>query len=247
MESTIVEDTDKPANSEKSLIVRLLPLALIIAAIVAFFALDGSKYVTLQAVADNYGALSNFVADQRVLAVLIFVAMYIAVVTFSIPIAILMTPVGGLLFGAWEGTLWSVVSATIGATLLFLAAKLALGDALRRRAGPFVAKLEQGFTENAFNYLLFLRLVPAAPFWVVNLVPALTGVRVGTFVAATFIGIIPGAFVYSLAGEGFASVIAQGDKLTLTGVLTPPVIGAFVGLGLLALIPIVLKRFRKGK
>ena len=104
-----------------------------------------------------------------------------------------------------------------------------------------------GFLDNAFNYLLFLRLVPAAPFWVVNLVPALTGVRVGTFIAATFIGIIPGAFVYSLAGEGFASVIAQGNELSLAGVLTPPVIGAFVGLGALALIPIVLKRFGKGK
>lgn len=234
-------------NTQKSLVVRLLPIGLILAAIVAFFALDGGKYVTLQAVADNYEALDRFVSEQRLLAVLVFVGLYIAVVTFSIPVAILMTPVGGLLFGAWEGTLWSVVSATIGATLLFLAAKLALGDALRRRAGPFVARLEQGFLDNAFNYLLFLRLVPAAPFWVVNLVPALTGVRVGTFITATFIGIIPGAFVYSLAGEGFASVIAQGNELSLTGVLTPPVIGAFVGLGVLALIPIVLKRFGKGK
>lgn len=153
-----------------------------------------------------------------------------------------------------------MVSATIGATLIFLAARTALGDPLLRRAGPRANQLARGFRDDAFSYLLFLGLVPAFPFFLVNLVPAFAGVRLGPFIAATAIGIIPGAIVFALAGVGLDSMIAaqknsydqciaaSGTDCRLAfdpaDVLTPQLIAALVALGLLALMPVVVKYWR---
>ena len=110
---------------------------------------------------------------------------------------------------------------------------------LAQRAGPFFGKLEAGFRADAFNYLLFLRLVPVFPFWLVNLVPALAGVRLGTFLFATFIGIIPGTFVYASLGSGLGRIVEQPD---LAIIFHPSVLGPIVGLAVLALIPVWYKR-----
>jgi uncharacterized membrane protein YdjX (TVP38/TMEM64 family) len=153
-----------------------------------------------------------------------------------------------------------VVGATIGATLIFLVARTAFGESLLRRVGPRASQLAKGFRDDAFSYLLFLRLVPAFPFFLVNLVPAFAGVRLGTFVAATALGIIPATFVYTFAGTGLDSVIttqknsyqaclaAGRSDCSLTfdtmAILTPQLIGALIALGLLALVPVVVKRLR---
>jgi uncharacterized membrane protein YdjX (TVP38/TMEM64 family) len=153
-----------------------------------------------------------------------------------------------------------VIGATIGAALIFLVARTALGEPLLRRAGPRASQLAQGFRDDAFSYLLFLRLVPVFPFFLVNLVPAFAGVRLSTFMIATALGIIPGAAVYAFTGTGLDSVIAAQKsgydtcmaagrancQLTFDarGVLTPELIGALIALGLLALVPVVVKRLR---
>jgi uncharacterized membrane protein YdjX (TVP38/TMEM64 family) len=198
--------------------------------------------------------------EHHVLAVLAYIALYITAVAFSVPGAVFLTVAGGFLFGIAVGASAAVIGATVGATLIFLVARTALGEPLLRRAGPRAAKLAQGFRNDAFSYLLFLRLVPAFPFFLVNLVPAFAGVRLGPFVAATALGVIPAAFVYAFAGTGLDSVIAAQKKsygdclaagrsdchLTFDArdVLTPQLLGALVALGVLALLPVLVRRWR---
>jgi len=223
---------------------RILPLAAIVGGFAAFFAFDLDSYVTFDSLRQNRQWLLVQVAEHRLAAALAFIAVYAAVVTFSLPVATVVSISGGFLFGLWFGTACNVVGATIGATLLFLAARTVLADILHSKAGPWFHKVEAGFQENAFNYLLFLRLVPAFPFFVVNLVPAFLGVRLRTFVVATFLGIIPGGFVYTSVGAGLGSVFDSGEEFTLSGVLTPQIVTAMVGLALLAILPVAVNAWR---
>ncbi|MDH3229779.1 MAG: TVP38/TMEM64 family protein [Alphaproteobacteria bacterium] len=223
---------------------RLWPLVVIGAGIAAFFALGLESYFTFDTLKQNREWLLNQVSQHTLLTVLAFIGIYALIVAFSLPGATVMTIAGGFLFGQWLGTAWNVIGATIGATLLFLAARTALGDVLERRAGPWLQRLEAGFQKNALSYLLFMRLVPAFPFFVVNLVPAFLGVRLRTFVGATFFGIIPGGFVYTSFGAGLGSVFDSGEDFSVSGVLTPEVITAMVGLGVLALIPVAVRTWQ---
>jgi uncharacterized membrane protein YdjX (TVP38/TMEM64 family) len=166
----------------------------------------------------------------------------------------------GILFGAVLGGAASVVGATIGAICIFLIAKSAVGDYLVRRAGPLAQKLAQGFRADAFSYLLFLRLVPIFPFWIVNLVPALVGVKLATFAAATALGVIPATFVFAFVGQGLDSVIAAQQAayqsclaaarpdcrlvFHINTALTPELLAALAALGVLALVPVLVRRLR---
>jgi uncharacterized membrane protein YdjX (TVP38/TMEM64 family) len=178
----------------------------------------------------------------------------------SVPGAVFLTVSGGFLFGVTVGASAAVIAATIGATVIFLVARTALGEPLLRRAGPRAIKLARGFRDDAFSYLLFLRLVPAFPFFLVNLVPAFAGVGLAPFVAATALGVIPASFVYALAGTGLDSIItAQKNShqaclaagrsdclMTLDAwdILTPKLLTAMVAIGMLALVPVAVKRWR---
>src|SRR5205085_7030964 len=126
-------------------------------------------------------------------AVAAFIALYVTVAALSIPSGVILTTIGGFLFGPVVGALSAIIGATIGATIIFLIARSAAGEHLFRRAGPLAAKFAEGFRADAFCYMLFLRLVPL-PFWLVNLAPALLGVLLSTFVTATATGIIPACF-----------------------------------------------------
>jgi uncharacterized membrane protein YdjX (TVP38/TMEM64 family) len=248
------------ADRPRSLTRRLAPLIVVVLLAGAGFVIVGQDGISLEALVRHRMALDTFVHEHVVLAVLAYIALYIAAVALSLPGAIFLTVAGGFLFGLAVGTSATVIGATIGATVIFLVARTALGEPLLRRAGPRATQLAQGFREDAFSYLLFLRLVPAFPFFLVNLVPAFAGVRLFPFVAATTLGIIPGAVVYALAGTGLDSIIvaqqaAHRDCLAaglsdchitfdFKDVLTPQLVGALVALGLLALLPVVLKRLR---
>lgn len=223
---------------------RLLPLAVIAAGIAAFFALGLDQYVTFHALRDNRSVLMHFVADQGVLAVLLFVAIYAVSTALSLPGGAVLTIAGGFLFGSWFGAVYVVIGATLGSVAVFLIAKTALGDALRAKAGPALKKMEAGFHENALSYLLVLRLIPLFPFFVVNIVPAFLGVRLRTYVIATFLGIIPGSFVFASVGAGLGSVFDAMKEFTPGAALTPEVITALVGLSVLSLLPVVYKHFK---
>lgn len=223
---------------------RFLPLALIAAAAGAVYLTGAYKYLSLDTLREHRAALEAFVDQRLVLAILLFAAAYVAVTALSLPGATLMSLLGGFLFGPFLGTAVVVIAATIGAGVIFTAARTALGDALRNKAGPFVRRMEEGFSRNAFSYLLLLRLIPMFPFFIVNIAPALFNVKLGVFIAATFIGIIPGAFAFVSAGNGLGAVLETGGDLKLTGLLTQPaVLTPIIAISFLALLPIALKAF----
>jgi len=180
----------------------------VLAASAMVFAMGWHRQLSFETLVRHHEALRTFIAAHEAAAVAAYVALYIAAVALSIPVGFYLTVTGGILFGAVLGGAAAVVSATIGAICIFLIAKSAVGDYLVRRAGPLAQRLAQGFRDDAFSYLLFLRLVPIFPFWIVNLVPALVGVKLSTFAAATFLGVIPATFVFAFVGEGLDSVIA---------------------------------------
>lgn len=223
---------------------RLIPLLVLVAGLIAFFALGLDQYLTFDALKENRAWLLEQVEQSAVLAALVYMGIYIAVVAFSLPGGAVMTITGGFLFGQWLGSAYVVVAATIGATILFIAAKTALGDLLRAKAGPFLQKMEAGFREDALSYLLVLRLIPLFPFFIVNLVPAFLGVSLRVFFIATFAGIIPGSFVYATVGAGLGSIFDAGGDFSARGILTPEIITALVGLAVLALLPVVYKRYK---
>ena len=200
----------------------------------------GYHYLTFSALARNRDWLCGLVQQWGRLAAFVYIVAYAALVALSVPGAAVLTIAGGFLFGMWVGGLSAVVGATLGATAVFLAVRAGLGG-LAQRAGRLVGKLEAGFRDNAFNYLLVLRLVFIVPFWLVNLVPALVGVRLSTFILATFLGIIPGTFVYASFGNGLGDVVGEPGLGVL---LRPSVIGPIIGLVVLALIPVGYKRWR---
>lgn len=239
-------DESEPAPSETRFSPwRLAPAALIVVGFVAFFAFDLDRFLSLEALKHNREALLAWRGDHQVLAALAFVAAYALIVALSLPGAIWMTIAGGFLFGVVGGTIYVVLAATVGATGIFLAARYALSDLLRAKAGPAVRKMEAGFAENAMSYLLVLRLVPIFPFWLVNLVPAFLGVPLRTFVIGTFFGIIPGSAVYTLVGNGLGTVLDAGGKPDLGLIFTPEILAPIIGLALLSLVPVVYKRLRR--
>jgi uncharacterized membrane protein YdjX (TVP38/TMEM64 family) len=219
---------------------RLLPLCLLVMAGLAFVAIGGGRYLSFAALAEHRDWLYGLVQRWGFAAGLVYIAVYSGLVALSVPGAAVLTIAGGFLFGPWIGTLCAVVGATLGATGIFLATRAGLGG-LAQRAGPLVGKLEAGFRADAFNYLLVLRLVFIVPFWLVNLVPALVGVRLSTFVLATFLGIIPGTFVYASFGNGLGNVVGEPGLGVL---LRPSVLGPIIGLVILSLIPVGYKRWR---
>jgi uncharacterized membrane protein YdjX (TVP38/TMEM64 family) len=225
---------------------RWLPLALVVAAIAAALVLRVDRFLTFETLATHREWLLGEVARRGLLAAAVFIPAYAAAVALSIPGATILTLFGGFLFGPFWGTVYAVVGATLGAMAIFLVARTALGDVLRRRAGPFVRKLEEGFRRDAFYYLLFLRLVPVFPFWLVNIVPAFFGVKLSTFVLATLIGIIPATAVYAGLGDGLGAIIDAGGMPDLGIVLEPRVLLPLLALGVLALAPVVVRHFRRG-
>lgn len=232
------------ATGAKTWLRWLMP-ALLVTGLIAFFALGLQRYVTVQSLAANRHWLLEAVARHRVIAVIGFIATYALADALSVPGGAILTISGGFLFGLAPGTIYSVIGATIGTTILFVAAKSTIGESLRARAGSFIGKLESGFREDALNYLLFLRLVPIFPFWLVNLVPAFLGMRLRSFIIATAIGVIPGALVYAAIGNGLGALLQQAKEPDLAIVFRPTILFPLLGLATLALVPVIYKRLHQ--
>lgn len=219
------------------------PLIVLVAAICLVWGLGPDKSVLLDWLRANREMLQAEVAARPVWAAIAYVALYAAVVALSLPVGILVSLLGGFLFGLWLGACLSVIGAASGATILFLIARSALGDGWRGRLGPRLRRFEAGFARDAASYLLFLRLVPAFPFWLVNLAPAFFSVRVSTFVWTTVVGVVPGALVYAYAGRGLGMLL-DAPVLNFRQILSPHLMAAFFLLALLALVPVFHRLWR---
>jgi len=229
---------------------RRLWLAVAALATVALIRWSGlGAVLSLDTLRTHRETLAGWVSGHVVIASAAYVAIYVAAVAFSLPGAVFLTLAGGFLFGAALGTLLTVTGATIGATCVFLFATAIFGANALDRFGAPAARLADGIRRNAASYLLVLRLVPLFPFFLVNLVPAFVGVTLPVYVATTFLGIIPGTAVFSLAGAGLGAVLDQGGAITPGAILTPEIVAGLVGLAALSLAAIPLrKRFEtRGK
>ena len=226
--------------SDKRSIMRFLPLlALGLAAASAL--IWGREYLSFETISQHYEALIAWRDGNLILAGVVFMLVYVAVVACSIPGAVWLTLVGGFLFGTVGGTAMVVTSATAGALIVFLAARTALGDMLRERASGWLARMEKGFREGQVSYLLILRLVPAVPFFIANLAPAFLGARLWTYAWTTLVGIIPGSVVYVSIGAGLGTQFERGESPDLGVIFEPHVLGPLLGLAALAALPVVLK------
>jgi uncharacterized membrane protein YdjX (TVP38/TMEM64 family) len=226
---------------------RVLPLALLCAGFAAFFALGWHHHVSFETIRMHRAMLMDWVQRWGALAVFAYVAGYAAMAAFSIPGGALATIAGGYLFGLWLGAASSVVGATIGAVAVFLAARTAFGDVLRAKAGGALKRMEEGFRRDAFSYLLVLRLVPIFPFWLVNLVPAFSGVSLRAYALATLIGIVPGGLVFASVGSGLGDILDRGETPDLKIVFRWNILLPILGLALLALLPVAVKKLQARK
>jgi uncharacterized membrane protein YdjX (TVP38/TMEM64 family) len=228
---------------------RHLPLVTIaVLAVIGFFTLR--DYLTFDTLATNREALLAYRDSHFALMALAFVGIYVAIVAFSLPGAAVASVTGGFLFGLWTGTAFNVVAATVGATVIFLAARAGLGRTLSAKLDASegtLKRLRVGLQENELSVLFLLRLVPAVPFFVANLLPALVGVKLRNFLLTTAIGIIPGAFVFTSIGVGLGEVFDRGDRPDLSLLWAPHVIGPILGLAALAALPIAIKALRGKK
>lgn len=242
-----LSDQVESSRSGKPLAMRLLPIGILGAGLGLFFALGLQQYVDFELLRENRQVLSDWVERSGWIAGVVFLALYAVVIAFSLPAGGLMTLTAGFLFGTFFATLYVVIGATLGASTLFLAARTALGDSLKKKLGSSFEKIQDGFNEDAFSYMMFLRLVPAFPFFVVNLAPAFMGIRFRTYFVTTLIGIIPGTFVFASIGNGLGSVFDAGETPNLSLFSKPDILIPLVGLAVLALVPIVVRRLRAGK
>ncbi|MEM0938000.1 MAG: TVP38/TMEM64 family protein [Pseudomonadota bacterium] len=229
--------------------VRYLPLAGIAVAAIAGAVLL-RDHLTFAALAENREALIAFRDANYVLTVLAFIAAYVVIVAFSLPGATIATLTGGFLFATFPGVLFNVTAATIGATAIFLAARWGLGERLSARmdaSSGAVKRIKEGIDENQWEMLFLIRLVPAVPFFVANLVPSFVGVPLSRFAITTFLGIIPGALVYTSVGAGLGDVFAAGETPNLGIIFEPQILLPILGLAALAALPILIKAMRGKK
>lgn len=237
------------------------PLIALIAIMIIAYSLGWHKYLSIKNLAENREYFANFVQNNWLNAILAYAGVYALTTALSLPVGSILTVIGGFLFGWVTAGLVTILAATAGATLVFTVAKSTIGEFLRHKAGPFVKKLTAGFNDDAFGYLMFLRLVPVFPFWLVNIAPALFGVKMRTYLVTTFLGIIPGTFAIALLGSGLGSVIDKQKAtydacvvqkgaqacvfdVNLGALITPQLLAAFAALGIVALIPVAIKRWK---
>ncbi len=210
----------------------------LIGSALAAYVLGATQGLSLQTVLAERQTLRLWTSQHAGLAALCFVAFYVAVTAAAIPGAAVLSLLGGFLFGRWLGTTLVVIGATLGAAIVFSIARSALGEPLRRRAGPLYDKVSAGVTGNAVEVLLFLRFVPLFPFFLVNLVAALFDLRLTTFLVTTAVGIAPAAFIYNSIGREVGTVSNP------SGLMSPGALLALLGLAGLSLLPVLLRSWR---
>jgi len=239
--------TEMPDSApKKPLWQRLAPLAVLVAGLVAFFALGGPQYLDAERAQALLRQMDGWVQANLWIAMLAYVVFYALAVSISVPGALWFTIGSGFLFGSIFGTGVAVLGATIGATIIFLAARYAFADWVRAKFPGYVKKLQDGFSRDAFTYIVILRLIPALPFFGINIATALLNVPVRAYFLGTLVGVIPGAYVYATLGATLKRAADNGVP-SFGALLTPELIGAMVAFAVLAILPVVYRRMTENK
>lgn len=248
--------TGRPGTSSRW---RLVPVALVFLALFVAWRAGWLDLVSLSSLIRHRAMLASYVEAHPALSYLACFATYAVLVAVSFPGASLLTIISGFLFGGILGGSVSVLAATTGAVAIFLIARSSFGDLFQRRAGPFLSRMVDGFNRDAFNYLLFLRLTPVFPFWVVNIVPGLLNMKLVPYALATALGIIPATYAYAYVGAGLDSLIAAQERanpgcaqagnceIDPAALVTPQILFAMVALAVLSLLPVIIRRLRATK
>ncbi|WP_300379924.1 VTT domain-containing protein [Henriciella sp.] len=239
-------DKENSAPENRSIWIRLWPVYIIAAGLIAAWQFGLFQYLSLETLQEQNTALQSFVDEHLLLAIIAYVVIYAAATAFMIPGALWITIAGGLGFGLIGGSLATVTGATLGASILFLAAKTSIGKTLQERAGKFVKRMESGFKENAISYMFALRLLPAIPFPVANIAPALLGAKFRDYVLTTALGIIPGVVAYTWIGASLGMTFDAGDTESLFDVVKN-FVPAFIALAVVALLPVIYRKFAGNK
>lgn len=257
------ETNELGGGSARPKLWKYLPLVIIVLAIGAVFATGLHRSLSFETFLRYQAQLRDMVAGNRVAMLGLYLLVYVAAVTLSLPASAFLSTIGGYLFGWLIGGTAASFSATLGAVCIFLIARSSLGRPLLRKAGSRIQSVAAGFQKRAFSYLLFLRLMPVVPFWLTNLAAAFFGMRLKSYVLATYLGMLPVSFAFAFAGSGLDEVIAQHERarrqclagggadcalaFSAKSLLTPELLIALSFLGLLALAPIAAKYWRTRK
>jgi len=220
---------------------KLILLAIVVVLISLFFIFDLGRFLTLESLKANREALTSFYQKNRFTMATAFIAIYIIQTALSLPGAAVLSLAAGAVFGAGMGTLYVNIGATIGATLAFLVARYLFHDVIQSKFGSRLETINKELETRGFNYLLFLRLVPVFPFFLINLGAGLTRMPLRTFFLGTMVGIIPGSFVFCNAGASLATITSMSE------VASPRVLGSFALLGLFALVPVLYQKLKRKK
>ena len=232
---------NKTKNFKKFL--KFLPVIIILIAMITVFLFGGFDYLSFDTLRTYHETLKTSLENNKILFPFLFILVYIIATALSIPGGVFLTILAGFLFGKYFATSYVAIGATIGACILFLAAKTAIGDFFLKKAGTRLKKISEGFKKNATCYMLFLRLIPLFPFWLVNIVPAFFKIKFKTFLWTTFFGIMPGSFIFAQAGVGLQSIIEK-ESFDLKSILSFEVILSLSLLAILMLIPIIFKKIK---
>ncbi|MGI9401137.1 MAG: TVP38/TMEM64 family protein [Rhizobiaceae bacterium] len=250
---------DQAVNDFSGQIKRFLPALLVVLLLLISWLAGWFEYFSLSNLIMNREELAAYASENRFVAMASYLLIYAALVAISFPGASFLTIAAGFVFGGLTAGILTVFGATAGAVIIFSIARSSFGDFLTRKAGPFVSKMVDGFNQDAFNYLLMIRLTPLFPFWVVNIVPAILNVRLLPYTIATFLGIIPGTFAYSFVGAGLGSVIEAQEaanpgcadagtcEIDPSSLVTPQIIWAMAGLAAISILPVLIRKFWKIK
>lgn len=228
-----------------SILRRFWPIALLLALIAGAWASGLTGQISWATLASRQAVLIAWVAAHPFIAPSLYLLIYAAAVLLSLPEAAVLTVAAGLLFGTVSGGILAVAGSSVGAIALFLAVRYHLAEAIAGRRGRFLDAVRGGLRRDGFSYLLAIRLVPAFPFWLVNLAAALSGMRLLPYAAATVLGIMPATFVYASIGAGLGDVLSTGGRPDLTVVFSPRVLGPLLGLAALSLLPVAWRRWKR--
>lgn len=240
-----MSDRNNPISTRSSARWRFVPVLILLAGLAGAWALGLPDYLTCAGLRDNRAWLLSTVGENYAMAVALFFLVYALAVALSLPGGAVLSIAGGFLFGTLPAAILVVLAGTLGAMVIFTAARTAFADILRARVGPWLDKLQKEFATEGFSYVLFLRLVPLFPFFVVNLVPAFLGISLRSYALATLIGIIPGTIVFTYFGAGLGSIFDTGRTCSLENILSTQVLIALIGLALLALVPVAHRKWRQ--